>query len=126
VDRAIRWDANYTYYGFSIDQAAFYPGDTLLPNTPRHAANLSASWTGVRGARVRAGWRWEDAHRWHAGVWQGFVPSSGSVDLHASLPFRDHFTASLSVTDLLDQKRYHLFGGSVVGRRALAGFTWRR
>lgn len=126
VDRALRWDANYTYYGFAINQSAFYAGDTLLPNTPRHAANLSGSWTGAQGARVRLGWRWEDAHRWHAGVWQGFVPSSGSVDLNASVPAGERLTFSLSATDLLDQKRYHIYGGSIVGRRVIGGVSWRR
>lgn len=31
-----------------------------------------------------------------------------------------------TVTNLFDQQRYHIFGGSVIGRRALIGMTLRR
>jgi outer membrane receptor protein involved in Fe transport len=125
VDRALRIDANYTHYGFHLDQASFFPGDTILPNTPPHTANLSAAWQVHDDSRVRVGLRYEDAYHWRLGLWNGPVPASLSVDLNASTPLSNGVVLGLVATNLFDQQRFHDYGGSLVGRQLLATMSWR-
>jgi hypothetical protein len=60
---------------------------------------------------------------WTAGVWDGDVPASQSVNLNASYCISPHRRVYANATDLFDQQRFQIFGGSVIGRRVLAGVT---
>jgi outer membrane receptor protein involved in Fe transport len=125
VQRGFRWDANYTFYGFSIDQASFFKGDTLQPNTPRHSANASATWSDADNWSIRTGVRYEDSFPWRLALWNGKVPSSVNVDVNARMKLPGNTAVNLSVTNLLDQQRFHSYGGSLVGRRAVLSMSWR-
>nr|MBP7550628.1 TonB-dependent receptor [Gemmatimonadaceae bacterium] len=122
----LRIDANYTWYDFTIDQDRFAPGDTIDANAPPHAANLAASWQHPGGLRVRVGARYTDAFAFRVGTWRATLPAATALDLHARMPLRDAFTLSVSATNLLDQKRVHALGGSVVERRVLVTLGWAR
>lgn len=122
----LRIDANYTWYDFTIDQDRFAPGDTIDANAPPHAANLAASWQHPGGLRVRVGARYADAFAFRVGTWRATLPAATALDLHARMPLRDAFTLSVSATNLLDQKRVHALGGSVVERRVLVTLGWAR
>jgi outer membrane receptor protein involved in Fe transport len=70
--------------------------------------------------------RVDERYTWRSGLWAGTVPASQTVDVNAGYPIGDQFRLDLIVTNLFDQRRFHLFGGSVVGRRILATLAWRR
>jgi outer membrane receptor protein involved in Fe transport len=57
--------------------------------------------------------------RWRS----GWSPSSQSVNLSAGYRINNSFRVHATVTNLFDQERYHLYGGSVIGRRILGGVT---
>ena len=122
---AVRFDANYAYYSLPLGTARVAPGDTIRSNTPPHTANLAATYGRPDGLRLRIGWRFEDAFRYRIGTWEGPLPSTHALDLNAIYPLRDALSVSLSATDLLDERRIHILGGSVIGRRVLATISWR-
>ncbi len=64
-----------------------------------------------------------DGYQWAAGVFQGYVPSSEQINVGAGFRVNNYLRINASATNLLDQKRFQLYGGSVIGRRVLAGIT---
>ena len=125
VSGVLRLDANASWYGFHIDQADFQPGDTIQANTPPRTANLALTYGGISGRRMRLGLRWEDAYAFRSGRWNGEMPRALSVDLNAGAPITKDLSWAVSATNLLDQQRFHVMGGSVIGRRVLLTLVWR-
>jgi iron complex outermembrane receptor protein len=122
----LRFDGSYTFFdtGFFKDQIkGLQAGDILEPNTPKHKANLSLGYSGLQGFDAEAALRLVDGYDWAAGIFQGHVPSSQTVTLTAGYRINNYLRFHASVTNLFDQERYHLYGGSVIGRRILAGVT---
>jgi outer membrane receptor protein involved in Fe transport len=56
-------------------------------------------------------------------VYAGPIPASQTVDLSAAYRVNDNLRIHLVATNVLDEGRYHIYGGSVVGRRVLGGVT---
>jgi outer membrane receptor protein involved in Fe transport len=53
----------------------------------------------------------------------GEVPASQFVDVNAGYRFNPNFRVFAIATNVFDQQRFQLFGGSVIGRRVLGGIT---
>ena len=122
----LRFDGSYTFFdtGFFKDQIkGLAAGDLLEPNTPKHKSNLSLAYSGLQGIDAEVNLRLVDGYEWAAGIFQGTVPSSQTVTLTAGYRINNYFRVHAAVTNLFDQERYHLFGGSVIGRRILGGVT---
>jgi len=60
---------------------------------------------------------------WAAGNFQDYVPASEFVNLSAGYRISNNLRIHGTATNLLDQERFQLYGGSVIGRRVLAGLT---
>jgi iron complex outermembrane receptor protein len=118
-------DANYTLFGFEVDATSLVPGQQVLPNTPKHKANLSLAWRHTGGFDARLTSRYVAAFDWAGGVFVGRVPSLTTIDLLAGHQLTPLVRAQLAATNLLDQRRYQVFGGSLIGRRALLGLSAR-
>jgi hypothetical protein len=58
-----------------------------------------------------------------AGVFQGYVPSSELLNVSAGFRVNNNLRIHGIATNLLDQQRFQLYGGSVIGRRVLGGIT---
>jgi len=116
----IRADASFTGFDFEVESQR--AGDQLLPNTPSKKATLGLSYVGER-FDVNGAVRLIDGYQWAAGVFQGYVPSSEQINLGAGFRVNNYLRINASATNLLDQKRFQLYGGSVIGRRVLAGIT---
>ena len=65
-----------------------------------------------------------DRFDWAGGLFSGEIPASQSVDLTLSYPLNEGLRLTLVGTNLFDQERYHLLGGSIVRRRILLGAAW--
>ena len=126
VSSRLRVDANYAGYGFDLKQSDFYPSDTVEANTPKHSGNVAAVYEAASGARARIGVRWEDGFMFRSGTWVGNLPSSRSVDVNLTYPLGRQMTATLAGTNVLDEQRVHLMGGSIIGRRVLVTLGWNR
>jgi outer membrane receptor protein involved in Fe transport len=62
-------------------------------------------------------------YHWTTGVWDGDIPASQNVSLSAGYRLNPHVRAFFDATNLLDQPRFEVYGGSVNGRRVLVGMT---
>ena len=98
-------------------------GDQLLPNTPSKKASVSVSYAGQQGIDANVTVRLVDGYQWAAGVFQGYVPSSEFVNVSAGYRVSNYVRLHATATNLFDQQRFQLYGGSVIGRRVLGGVT---
>ncbi len=116
----LRFEASYSWFDFSVKSQQL--GDKLLPNTPK--------WKGTLGLAFDDGTldgsamiRFQPGLPWSAGVFSGWVPSSQQVTLAAGYRVTRRVRVHGIVTNLTDQRRFAIYGGSVNGRRALVGVT---
>ena len=115
-----RLDVAYSWFDASVDVDS--PETPLQPNTPAHQASAAVHYASERfdaGGRLRV----VDGFDWVSGVFAGPVPSYAVVDLQARFPLRQHMTVGIDVANALDNDHYEVFGGDLLGRRALAHVT---
>ena len=119
-----RLDGTFSYFDFEvISQRA---GDQLVPNTPEKKGTISLGYIGLsNGFDATLTMRIVEEYDWAAGVFVGKVPSSKTVNASAGYQITPNFRIFAVGTNLLDEQRYQLFGGSVIGRRVLGGVTAR-
>ena len=119
----VRGDATFTGFGFDVDEDDQAVGDQLLPNTPSKKATFSVSYAGQQGFDGNVTLRLTDGHEWATGVFQGYVPSSELLNVSAGYRINNYVRIHATATNLFDQQRFQLYGGSVIGRRVLGGVT---
>jgi iron complex outermembrane recepter protein len=117
----VRGDVSFTGFDFTVKSQA--AGDQLVPNTPGKKASLSLSYAGQQGLDANVTVRLVDGYQWAAGVFQGYVPSNEFVNVSAGYQVNNYVRVHATATNLFDQKRFQLYGGSVIGRRVLGGIT---
>jgi iron complex outermembrane receptor protein len=117
----LRADVSFT--GFDFEVKSQRAGDQLLPNTPSKKANFAVSYAGDQGIDANVSLRLVDGYQWAAGIFQGYVPSSEFLNLSAGYRINNNLRIQGTATNVLDQKRFQLYGGSVIGRRVLGGLT---
>jgi outer membrane receptor protein involved in Fe transport len=117
----IRGDVSFTGFDFTVKSQQL--GDQLVPNTPSKKGTFSVTYTGQQGLDGNLTVRLVDGYQWSAGVFQGYVPSSEFVNLSAGYRVNNYVRVHATATNLFDQKRFQLYGGSVIGRRVLGGVT---
>jgi outer membrane receptor protein involved in Fe transport len=115
-------DANYTLSLFDVDRTSLIPGSGLPTRTPKHKGNFALLYAGGR-FDARASFRFTGSFDWGGSLLTGRVPSSQTVDLRAGVQAGPRLRVHALVTNLLDQKRFQIYGGSVIGRQVLAGMT---
>ena len=116
-----RGDVTFTGFDFTVN--SFRAGDQLLPNTPSKKASFSLTYAGQQGVDANVTVKLVDGYPWAAGVFQGYVPSSEFVNLSAGFRVNNYFRIQGTATNIFDEKRFQLYGGSVIGRRVLGGIT---
>ena len=119
----IRGDVSFTGFSFDVDETEQAAGDQLVPNTPSKKATFSVSYAGQQGFDGNVTLRLVDGHPWAAGIFQGYVPANELLNVSAGYRINNYVRIHATATNLLDQQRFQLFGGSVIGRRVLGGVT---
>ena len=117
----IRGDLSFT--GFDFEVQSQERGDQLVPNTPSKKATVSVSYAGAQGFDGNVSLRLVDGYQWAAGVFQGYVPSSEFLNVSAGYRINNYVRLHATATNLFDQQRFQMYGGSVIGRRVLGGVT---
>ena len=117
---ALRGDVSFT--GFDFEVKSQQVGDQLLPNTPSKKATVGLTYADQR-FDATASLRLVDGYQWAAGVFQGYVPATEQLNVGAGFRLNNNFRIHATGTNVLDQKRFQLYGGSVIGRRILGGIT---
>lgn len=120
--RAWSFEVNYSWLDFEIASSPAGLESYLLPNAPEHRAGVSLGYTGERFG-VSAHYRWLDDFLFVSGPFQGNVESFGTGDLYASVHLGPHFALGAAVTNVADEEHFELFGGDLLGRRALGSLT---
>jgi outer membrane receptor protein involved in Fe transport len=116
----IRGDLSFT--GFDFDVKSQQAGDQLLPNTPSKKATFGLTYADQR-FDATASLRLIDGYQWAAGVFQGYIPATEQLNLGAGFRLNNNLRIHAAGTNVLDQERFQIYGGSVIGRRVLAGVT---
>jgi outer membrane receptor protein involved in Fe transport len=116
------WRIDLAYSWFTDDIEVSSPETPLGANTPSHQASAGLIYTAPRfdvGGRLRL----VDEMDWIAGVFTGPVPGYAVVDVQGSVKLTSRLRAGVDVSNLLDNDHYEMFGGDLLGRRALAHLT---
>lgn len=119
---AFRADASYSLFLFDVDEPSIGT-DALLPNTAKHKGALTLIYGNARGIEVSSTLRMVSGYPWSAGVFSGYVPASQFVNANASWQATSRLKAFVTGTNVLDQERFQIYGGSVIGRRVIGGVT---
>jgi iron complex outermembrane receptor protein len=118
----LRVEGSYTFFDFDPPEGSL-AGDQLLPNTPKHKGTLNVQYAGAQGLDLGVMLRRQTAFNWAAGVFSGVVDWSQTVNVNAGYQIGNNLRLHAIATNVLDQKRFHIYGGSVIGRRVVAGVT---
>lgn len=121
VTDAVRLGGSYTMLDVDIKQQQ--QGDVLLPNTPKHKGTISFSYSGREGLDIGVDARLVAGYPWAIGVWRGFIPASQTVNLTAGYRVSTLLRVHALATNVFDEPRFQIYGGSVIGRRVLVGVT---
>ncbi len=115
----LRAEVSYAYFDFDIKEER----TPLWPNTPTHAGTATVGYTGTQGLDLSVSVLFVDSYRWLTGLWDGTVPSRQAVNLTAGYQINDVVRVHARATNILNQRRFHAYGSSVIGRRILGGVT---
>jgi outer membrane receptor for ferrienterochelin and colicins len=121
ITNVVTVSASYTWYNSAIIQNV--ANNVLVANTPHNKGSVAVDYIGRQGLNLSIDARFVDSYPWYYGVWNGPIPSTQTVDVTGGYPITPHLRFSVAATDLLNQLRYQIYGGSVIGRRVLAGLT---
>lgn len=111
-------DANFSYFKFSVKEQS--SNDIVLPNTPEYKLNVGLTYTHQDGHSIGAKVKYVPDFPWAAGIFRGDIKSYTVLNLSGTYRITQRFSFNLSASNLLNDKHYEIFGGSILGRRALA------
>lgn len=114
-------DANYSLFTFEVVEK--HQNDVLLPNSPRYKVNGGITYSHPAGHTVNLSAKYVPGFDWAAGIFRGPIPTYTLVNLTGTYVISPSYTINLNVSNLLDRKHYQIFGGSLLGRRAMATVT---
>jgi outer membrane receptor protein involved in Fe transport len=98
-------------------------GNVLSANTPRNKGTVALSYAGRRGLTIDVDARFVERYHWISGIYDGEVPAAQTVNLSAGYRVNPNVRMTLAATNVLDQQRFQIYGGAVVGRRIVVGAT---
>jgi len=112
---------NWTWYDFKVKEQK--AGDILLPNAPKHKFAASFAWTRPDGIDLSISARNVQPFTWAAGVFAGDIPAYTLVNISGGWRINNNYRIGVTVSNAFDNRVYQLFGGSVIGRQAIASVT---
>ena len=98
-------------------------GDKLLANTPEFRYTGALSYTGRQGLDLGASFRASTGFPWAAGVFAGWIEPGFTLDATAGYRISNNLKVFLSGNNVLNEQWFSVYGGSVNGRRIMAGAT---
>lgn len=122
LSSALNLFGNYTFFDFDVTDKLV--GDRLLPNTPMHKFNVGLNYRNLRGLDLSLNLRHVDDFEWASGIFQGHVPAYTTVNFAGGYKVGSDVRLGVTITNLFDNDHYELFGGSIIGRRALASLRF--
>ena len=117
-----QFNGSVSYFDFEV--VSQQQGDKLLANTPEWKGTMTLNYNGTdNGLDGSVSVRVVQSYDWAAGVFFGTIPSSEMVDASLGYRLSPYLRVFAVGTNIFDQQRYQLYGGSVLGRRLVGGIT---
>jgi iron complex outermembrane receptor protein len=116
-------NAAFSWFDYSVDTDEIAAGDKLLANTPEFRYSGSLSYASHNGLDLGAGFRASTGFPWAAGVFSGWIEPGFTVDANAGYRINNNLKLFLTGTNILNEQWFSVYGGSVNGRRIMAGAT---
>jgi len=113
------WSIDTSYTRFDVTLVESTPGLEPKPNAPKNRVTFGVSYARAAFA-ASFHHRWVDEFPWASGLFVGLVPSYNVSDLNASYSLSRRWEVGANISNAFDQRHYEMFGGDVLGRRALA------
>lgn len=121
ITKALTLSAAYSSIRFAIRSN---PHNAVpSPNTPPNKGDVGLDYAGLHGLDVAVDARIVETYEWASGTLFGRIPASQFVDIRVRYPVSPRFRLYLEGSDVLDQRRFQILGGAVIGRRVVAGIT---
>ncbi len=121
VNDEVLLTGNWTWYDFKVKEQK--AGDILLPNAPKHKFAAGFTWTRPDGIDIAINARNVQPFTWAAGVFTGEIPAYTLVNISGGWRINKNYRIGVTVSNAFDNRVYQLFGGSVIGRQAIASVT---
>lgn len=114
-------DANFSLFDFEVLEKN--QNDILIPNSPKYRISGGVTYASADKYDVKLSMKYVPTFDWAAGIFIGKIPAYALVNLSASYRFSERIGFNLAVSNLLDREHYEIFGGSLIGRRAIITTT---
>jgi outer membrane receptor for ferrienterochelin and colicins len=124
ISRSLRTDGTLTLFDYNVDQDQVAKGDSLLANTPSAKGTVSLSYA-ERALSASTSLRLVKGYSWAAGVYAGYIEPNVTLDANVGYDINNNFKVFVNGSNVLDNRRFSVYGGSVNGRRILGGVTAR-
>lgn len=121
VTEAWQVEGNFSIFDFEVLEKN--QNDILIPNSPKYRLNGGVTYVHSEGHDVKLSFKYVPTFPWAAGIFVGDIPAYTLVNLAGTYRFSDRITFNLAVSNMLDRKHYEIFGGSILGRRAISTMT---
>jgi iron complex outermembrane recepter protein len=124
ITRSLRGDGTLTVFDYTVNQDQVAKGDSLLANTPSAKGTVSLSYAERRLSAVTS-LRVVKGYSWAAGAFAGYIEPNVTLDANVGYDINNNFKVFLNGNNVLDNRKFSVYGGSVNGRRILGGVTAR-
>jgi len=114
-------DASYSFFDFEILEKN--QNDILIPNSPKYRLSGGITYAHPDGHDANLTVKYVPTFPWAAGVFQGEIPAYAVVNFGGNYRFSERISFNLAISNLLDRQHWEIFGGSIIGRRALGSVT---
>ncbi|HEY9385360.1 MAG TPA: TonB-dependent receptor [Gemmatimonadales bacterium] len=124
INRSLRTDGTLTLFDYTVNQDQVAKGDSLLANTPAAKGTISLSYA-ERQLSAATSLRVVKGYSWAAGAFAGYIEPNVTLDANVAYDLNNNLKVFLNGTNVLDNRKFSIYGGSVNGRRILGGVTTR-
>jgi len=115
--------AGFSWFDYSVDTDEIAAGDKLLANTPEFRYIGALNYAGRSGLDLGASFRASTGFPWAAGVFSGWIEPGFTLDATAGYRINNNLKVFLTGNNILNEQWFSVYGGSVNGRRIMAGAT---
>lgn len=117
-----RIDGNITYFTFEVIDsmvAGISIKSQLLPNSPDYRMSGGITYSHLDGHEASITAKYVPTFPWAAGIYEGKVLAYTLINASGSYRVSSNLSFNLTISNLLNRQHYQIFGGSILGRRAI-------
>jgi iron complex outermembrane receptor protein len=116
-------NASFAWFDYSVNTDELASGDKLLANTPEFRYTGALSYNSHNGLELGASFRASTGFPWAAGVFNGWIEPGFTLDANAGYRINNNLKVFVTGNNILNEQWFSVYGGSVNGRRIMAGAT---